>query len=61
MTSVAKLPASMTTVENFATSFASFVDTGGKFATGVNVNGGKFATGNNYTGGKFAVGAISDC
>jgi hypothetical protein len=27
-----------TTVANFATSFASFVDTGGKFATGVNVN-----------------------
>jgi hypothetical protein len=29
-----------------------FFDTGGKFATGVNVNGGKFATGNNDAGGK---------
>jgi hypothetical protein len=26
----------------FATSFASVVDTGGKFATGVNDTGGKF-------------------
>jgi hypothetical protein len=51
MTSVAKLPVSTITVANFATSFASFVDTGGKFATGVNVNGGKFATGNNDAGG----------
>ncbi len=51
MTSVAKLPVSTTTVANFATSFASFVDTGGKFAIGVNVNGGKFATGNNDAGG----------
>jgi hypothetical protein len=39
-------------VANFATSFASFVDTGGKFATGINVNCGKFATGNNDAGGK---------
>jgi hypothetical protein len=30
---------------HFATSFASVVDTGGKFATGVNETGGKFATG----------------
>jgi hypothetical protein len=30
---------------NFATSFASVVDTGGKFATGVNDTGGKFAAG----------------
>jgi hypothetical protein len=37
---------------HFATSFASFVDTGGKFATGVNDTGGKFATGVNDTGGK---------
>jgi hypothetical protein len=37
---------------NFATSFASVVDTGGKFATGVNDIGGKFATGVNDTGGK---------
>ncbi len=30
---------------NFATSFTIVVDTGGKFATGVNDNGGKFAAG----------------
>jgi hypothetical protein len=35
-----------------ATSFASVVDTGGKFATGVNDTGGKFASGVNDTGGK---------
>jgi hypothetical protein len=35
-----------------ATSFSSVVDTGGKFATSVNVTGGKFATGINDTGGK---------
>jgi hypothetical protein len=29
---------------NFSTIFASVVDTGGKFATGVNDTGGKFAT-----------------
>ncbi len=52
LTSVAKLPVSTTTVANFATSVASFVDTGGKFATGVNVDRGKFATGNNEAGGK---------
>jgi hypothetical protein len=33
---------STTPVENFATSFASAVDTGGKFATGINNTGGKF-------------------
>ncbi len=38
--------------QNFATSFASVVDTGGKFFTGVNDTGGKFATGVNDTGGK---------
>jgi hypothetical protein len=38
-------PVSTTTVANFATSFASVVDTGGKFAIGVNDAGGKFATG----------------
>ncbi len=46
--------------------FASIVDTGGKFATGVNDTGGKFAngvndkwqiaTGINNTDGKFATG-----
>jgi hypothetical protein len=30
-----------TLAANFATSFASVVDTGGKFATGVNDTGGK--------------------
>ena len=35
------------TVSNFATSFASVVDTGGKFATDVNETGGKFAAGVN--------------
>jgi hypothetical protein len=39
-------------VANFATSFSSVVDTGGKFATGVNDTGGKFAAGVNVTGGK---------
>ncbi len=39
-------------VANFATSFTSVVDTGGKFATSVNNTGGKFATGVNDTGGK---------
>jgi hypothetical protein len=33
------------------TIFASVVDTGGKFATGVNDTGGKFATGVNDAGG----------
>ncbi len=37
---------------NFATSFASVVDTGGKFATGVNNTGGILAAGFNDTGGK---------
>jgi hypothetical protein len=32
--------------------FTSVVDTGGKFATGVNYTGGKFAAGVNDTGGK---------
>ena len=40
------------TVANFATSFTSVVDTGGKFATGVNDTGGKFAAGVNDSGGK---------
>ncbi len=41
----------MTPAANFATSFPSFVDTGGKFAI-INDTGGKFATGVNNTGGK---------
>ncbi len=45
-------PVSMTPAANFATSFSSVVDTGGKFATGVNDTGGKFAAGVNDTGGK---------
>ncbi len=45
------LPVSATPEANFATSLASVVDTGGKFATGVNNTGGKFATGINDTGG----------
>ncbi len=35
------LPVSATPVANFSTIFASVVDTGGKFATGVNDAGGK--------------------
>ena len=42
----------MTPAKNFATSFTSVVDTGGKFATGVNDTGGKFATGVQDAGGK---------
>jgi hypothetical protein len=42
-------PISTTLAANFATNFASFVDTGGKFS---NDTGGKFATGVNDTGGK---------
>ena len=34
-------PVSATPVANFSTIFASVVDTGGKFATGVNDTGGK--------------------
>jgi hypothetical protein len=43
---------STTPAANFATSFTSVVDTGGKFATGVNGAGGKFAAGVNDTGRK---------
>jgi hypothetical protein len=35
-------PVSTTPAANFATSLACVVDTGGKFATGVNDTGGKF-------------------
>jgi hypothetical protein len=41
-------PVSTTPAVNFATCFTSVVDTGGKFATGVNDIGGKFVD----TGGK---------
>jgi hypothetical protein len=34
-------PVSTTPVANFATSFSSVVDTGGKFATGIKDTGGK--------------------
>jgi hypothetical protein len=48
-------PVSTTPAANFATSFTSVVDTGGKFSTGVNTNSGKFAAGGKYdTDGKFA-------
>jgi hypothetical protein len=43
---------STTLAANFATSFASVVDTGGKFATGVNDTVGKFAAGIKCGGGK---------
>jgi hypothetical protein len=43
---------STTPVNNFSTSFASVVDTGGKFATRVNHTGSKFATSVDNTGGK---------
>ncbi len=44
-------PVSTTPTANFATSSPCVVDTGGKFATGVNVTGGKFAAGVNDAGG----------
>jgi hypothetical protein len=43
---------STTPAANFTTVFASVVDSGGKFATGVNDTGGKYATGVNEAGGK---------
>ncbi len=46
-------PVSTTPVANFSTIFASVVDTGGKFATGVYDTGGKFAAGVVDTGGKY--------
>jgi hypothetical protein len=46
------LLALMIPVANFSTIFASIVDTGGKFATGVNDTSVNFATGVNDTGGK---------
>jgi hypothetical protein len=60
-------PESATPVANFSTIFASVVETGGKFATGVNENQRQIyhlcqrrrwqiATGINDNGGKFATG-----
>jgi hypothetical protein len=43
---------STTPAANFATSFTSVVDTGGKFAPGDVDTGGKFAASINDTGGK---------
>ncbi len=57
-TPVANLPppvslpsVSMTPAANFATSFPCALDTGGKFATGVNDTGSIFAVGVNDAGG----------
>jgi hypothetical protein len=47
---------STTPAANFATSSPYFVDTGGKFATGVNDTGGKFAAGVNDAGWQIATG-----
>ncbi len=52
-------PVSTTPAANFYNIFASVVDTGGKFATGVNDTGGKFATGVNDAGGKLP--PVSGC
>jgi hypothetical protein len=53
MTPVANLPlVSATLAANSYTIYASVVDTGGKFATGVNDTGVKFAAGVNDAGGK---------
>jgi hypothetical protein len=45
-------PVSTTPAGNFATSMANVVDTGGKFATGVNNTSSKFAAGVNDSSGK---------
>jgi hypothetical protein len=47
LTSQGAPPVSTTPVANFSTNFASVVDTGGKFANGVNDTGGT-NNGNNY-------------
>ena len=44
-------PVSTTPVANCASSFASVVDTSGKFFTGINDTGGNFSDGVNETGG----------
>jgi hypothetical protein len=53
-------PVSTTPAANFATSSPCVVDTGGKFATGVNDTGGKFAADVNDAGGKI-IGKTSGC
>ncbi len=50
------MPPVLTTPANFATSSPCVVDTGGKFATGVNDTGGKFAAGVNDAGSKMHTG-----
>ncbi len=45
-------PVSTTPAAKFSTIFPSVVDTGGKFATGVNDSGGKFAADVNDASGK---------
>jgi hypothetical protein len=56
LTPVANLPLVTTTqAAKFATSSAGVVDTGGKFATGVNYTGVKFAPSANNAGCKFAI------
>ncbi len=52
-------PVSTTSAENFATSTAVVVDTGGKFVIGYNNAGGKFPAGVNDTSVKM-MGIISD-
>jgi hypothetical protein len=51
-------PVSTKPSANFATSFASVVDTSGKFAAGVVDTDGKFAAGVVDTDGKFAAGVV---
>jgi hypothetical protein len=57
---------STTPAAHFSNSFASVVDTGGKFAYGVNDTGSKFPTSVNDTDGKFVTGGkqweqLSNC
>jgi hypothetical protein len=62
MTLLSRAPVVPTTpAVNFPTGTAGVVDTGGKFATGVNDNCGKFAAGVVDTGGKFATGVNDNC
>jgi hypothetical protein len=49
----------MTQVAKFYTIFPSVVDTGGKFATGVNSTGGKFVPSVNDAGGKLPPASIA--
>jgi hypothetical protein len=56
LTPVTNLPrVTRTPSANFATSSAGVVDTGGKFATGVNYIDGKFAPSTDTAGCKFAI------